>query len=1844
MTKLKGITLAPEGQSGVEITQTPLNNNLSSAPIKTPKFNLAPEGESGVEVLGFTPVSMTADLSEFDAEESRQRELYREVGVNIRPGIDLEGTAGRLQGTGIKWNNGLVKMVGTAATTFLEPFVDMTYGVAAGAITGEFSRVYDNAITQSFDEFNEYMRKEYPNYYTQAERDMGFAQSLGTSNFWSDQGLQGMGFLAGAIASGYVAGASNIVGSTYRSLGMGKVRAWRNVVNNFRKTKLGSSAAQVNKTRDIIGSINTNALNANTYGAGLFSALGEAGIEARESKRRATEIMQQLRATGDPRYADMTDEEIDNLSDTGANIAYGLNALIVGGSNVLQFGKAFSRGWNPTSKKYLTGLISKDTAKKGALKFNFKELPKQWQKASQSVAWLKRPSVEAFEEWSQASINVAVEDYFKDVYSANPWSTTADYIEGGMGIMSTLADGYIKSPQTKEGQQAIFLGALLGKLGEAGSALKEDGSTSRKDWIKTYERTKDLTAKLNNLDPNGTLQKLLQAHAQIQKSQDRMDTALKDNDVFSYKNEEAGALYSLIEAYIEAERIDDFKSFVDSIAELSNEEFKEAMGIPKDIEVKDVAEQVKDIRNKIEFIEDQKPKIDKFIMSAVNLDEKQKFAYGVLLKRYGYMADNLDSRREKLAREISKLTNGNVNYETLKGLKVDSVELKTALAEMMENANNDVNVDPISLNSLPDAFEDIGKVEALRQAYIGEINKIIDGELEPTIINKIKKVLNNEEKVKTNSETEAEQVKKKVLAEEDEALIEDKENAIAQETPTLTEEVTEAMTITEEDKEDVQKSLKQSRNTLFDRMLKSIGLPAKQEMVSLLEEQKRALEGLADPKVDVKTTTETPIKLLLSYPNASVRSIFQGEEGILFKDPQTGETVFESQSGKTYVLAQNTDNMMLQDLNVQALEDQTFISLVTDGRTFEIGGKYYNNLFINELSAIDPFLFRQDEPGFVPRRVTLFDSEGNKVVFVNPFIVQEVSRLISMMAVIRKQAEIELFDFTKGDQIFEFEGKKYYIEQTIGQPMEVDGKYTTASERNAGIPVSIVYNESLNKLRSPSKIAQVIKARDAHVDNYIREKIDKFKEEYNEEIFGKRTDVDAASRTEEEVKQDAAESTGEPASAESIGTDQTAPNKTNEQATTKPKPEEIEKGAEISSNEESTPEESPFYENTTNESSSDVATIVTATETTVDDNSAETRQSIVNASDLDMEVPDNDNVDISNEDANRKNSDIIDVIQPLETILSLAWKSLNHPFQAGEDSAFNKRLTNLLEGDATTELGKLKENGTLKGADIIFKIDLKDPNLTKVESMQAIASKVKNKKPLSPQELGKLPIKALIQVPNANSSTGVSQFQTYVHISDYINEHIALDEQEGAKQLLSELRSTVYSNYLNGIESKSFVTEMTGGHLNNVNRNDRNNLLTFLNVGRKGNPVTPTFVFARNGNYVNEFGEVDKDFKFLSVKPKLDENGKVVSNNDGAVYIKIPMNNGEMFPLRVFTSELNKELSTLIWQLVNGMLRQKLPNFNSEISEFSRLKDPKNSEIYRDLAGVLDSVLESENPTYNQVLDLLIYKGKKTVNSKAPTFHYSSGKLKLGDKVYNAAEWNDSKEEVIEYLMANKRTHVNAKYMNSKTQNAYNTFLAKHNLVFTNAFTNNSTRSPFVQPTIRFAPIGAKKEERAPLAAPSPMVKPEAPVAKKESTKPNKPTSPSSSEGLQSYTMADLPADMQAEAMEALAAFEAGEVRDISQDKELIDAGLGAIVPVSSHVTNILKNKATPITGKELEKLLIETSEQGKLELNLEQEDGTAPSDNTVDWGEDTNWMLDITKGMDLDNNLDITKQNLDCE
>jgi len=233
--------LAAPGSAGVNITQIPLGADNTPEPIAPPTFELATPGKSGVEKLDFDPINLTPDMPSFSPEVARQRDIFRKYGVDIRPGISLEGTAGRLQSNLSKWANGITKGLGTAVTTFAEPFVDILVGIPTSIVTGKFSGFYNNAASKSLDEFNEYLRKELPNYYTQAERDYGFWRTLGTSNFWADQGMQGLGFLTGAIGSGYVVGASNIIGSTIRGTAMGGVRAWRNLTNAFRGQQLAGA-------------------------------------------------------------------------------------------------------------------------------------------------------------------------------------------------------------------------------------------------------------------------------------------------------------------------------------------------------------------------------------------------------------------------------------------------------------------------------------------------------------------------------------------------------------------------------------------------------------------------------------------------------------------------------------------------------------------------------------------------------------------------------------------------------------------------------------------------------------------------------------------------------------------------------------------------------------------------------------------------------------------------------------------------------------------------------------------------------------------------------------------------------------------------------------------------------------------------------------------------------------------------------------------------------------------------------------------------------------------------------------------------------------------------------------------------------------------------------------------------------------------------------------------------------------------------------------------------------------------------------------------------------------------
>ena len=1717
----KNNILGPTLGTQSSLQEAPLGRDLLPVPEKVSGPTLGdiklPEGPT----LRGVP-----DIMEFTPEESRRRDVARKYGVQPFSGINIEESAGLLQSNFSKWTNGILKGVGTAGTTFLEPFVDLLVGTPNAVATGNFSGFYTNEAAKGLDDFNEYLRTELPNYYTQAEQDYGFWRSLGTANFWADQGMQGLGFLAGAIGSGYAVGASGVIKSLVRAPGMAGIRAWRNITNSYRTQQISKTASQLAKARDLIGRVNYSAQAANMWGAGIISAFGEAGIEARETKRISTETMQNLRAAGDERYANMSDEEIDQLSDTAANTAFGLNTALVSASNLYQFGKLFSRTWKSTSNKYLDDLIQKK-AVDGKLRYEFKEMPKNWKKYHQAANWFKRPAAEAFEEWSQASINVAAEDYFENVYSATPVNDLSDFLEGGVGTIGSLLRGYIESPQTKEGQQAIFLGALLGKLGEAGSTVRGDGKTSRQEWLDTYDRTSALVEELNLLEPESKLYKLLQGYNQSIEVQKKLDKALEAGDIFEYKNLEASGIFNIIDTFIKAGKQEDLKAFVRDIGSLSEEEFKEVIGIDPNAKIKSPADQARMIEERIKTIEDERAKIDLFISTLEDVTDEEKAILNGAIRYYSYMGDIFDKREIEMAAELLEVTGGKVNWTSFEGLK--GKELAKAMAEaQVEYQNSGVW---IQINGSQSNFllQELGKIQTIKGQYNELLNKIVDDQT----LSKVERLAKrSKEDAKVNTK-DGDPIREEVQDSKDQDLVDAVENEVettAQERKLRPEEIgtkrerklkrrqkelEEQLNATEEEnKAAVQAALDEINEAIQAKAAKTSeqaeqgieqafaeAFPKTAEGKQRAKEEEDELQRLVEAEergVDLDTSENKDLGNLLAYPNASLDVRFLGQEGMVFKE-EDGTIIFRDKDGKETVVGKFLDTQTPASVGIEVLEDQSEssgIRLVADGRTFEIAGNYYNNLFINPLSAIDPFVFRLAQPGYEAKRVTLFDAEGNKVTFTNPYIVQELSRLITMMELVKQEAISEMQDFDAGLMEFEFQGDTYFVEDIIqeGQlSLDFEGKR----------PNVIVYNKKLNKLRSPKKVAKILQARDQFIENYLQNKINAYIQEYEEDINGAQPDAAAASRAEEDVKRDAQESSRERVSPKDIGDDRPAPDKTDKQAAAKPKQDELERAgfSPVTKQEAKdlgidlgipTNEELGLQEPTDTEVSNQSATVKEAKAPII--NTEESKDAVNDAVEQ-GEIPENTTVSSTNFDANKNGSDILGAeIVPLKTIRSIAWKSANHPDNKGV--TVEQRVQDL------TEI--FENNINHVGSTIEFTIDLNDPQLTDIREMQPILAKLKKGQRLTEEEIGKVAIKATLKFKDSSIKLLWSLYPDvpyilpsvygYVHRDSYIDQHIDPEQQKAAKQMLAQDRKLIYENYLAGNRTVSVVEDMTGGHLV-TERGSRNKLTTLLTSPQDR---MPKLYVASNDKYVdsnNKDGFSERQLSPVSTEDK---------NLEGAIFTALIDAKGERFPLRVYVSNLSEEAAGFVYSVYAEAIAMHNGNINKNMSieTFNAIKQKATSELVKSFIPVIESIMPSQEvgPTYKQILDMFIFQGAKTKSRVSPTIVAGKGSLRIGSKEYNSEQLKASRAEIIDWLMTNKKHNVAKMYINEgsstleKSMNdKYNKWLIDNSIVYTDAVATTKNKSAFIQPTLRYS--AAKTEEKA---AP----------AKKESVSPNQVRTP----------------------------------------------------------------------------------------------------------------------------------------
>ena len=609
--------------------------------------------------------------------------LRDKIGITNWPGASKTEAAADLQTNWQKWTRGAGGGVKAFANVIAQGASMVYAGLPMAVATGEFDQIYNNGLNKLISEYDSHLAEEFPHYYTAAQQADtegfftswdAFRQSLGTANFWSKDFLQGVGFLLGAAKSGSLAAKSGFGARAFDLVSATNRRLFpRQMANSFRKatfkkgvTTLGL-AAQYGKKRQV----------ANFIGAGLVSAAGEATIEAQHIFESSYEEIKKAKREGAEMYQGMTDAEMRELAASYSDVAWLANIAIVGSSNMLMFKHLFGSGAANLGSK-----VAKNTIKKGAkrsLEFKARKLPQWFTRQGKRI---QSPIAEGFEEWSQYALELGGKDYFG--YTHNPLlDTEVNAVEGFQGMLASMARGMIKTPQTKEGLQGIFLGALLGGLGGAYAGFR--GQSERQQHKTKVKQAEQLVEKYNLLNKNGDLYKTMRSIAELKRLDKIQLDSISSEDLFTTATAEMRKAFEIIDLFYETGQIDILNDILNDAGKLSKEEFDAEFEIDPDANVNPVKElnRIKGAIRSYELLKDADPLIQRAVSAAalaLQNDEQAEEKLAAMKRELRYstfMAAELDKKSADMLSEISVQSGGSLGLSFLRDMDLTNKDEHT---------------------------------------------------------------------------------------------------------------------------------------------------------------------------------------------------------------------------------------------------------------------------------------------------------------------------------------------------------------------------------------------------------------------------------------------------------------------------------------------------------------------------------------------------------------------------------------------------------------------------------------------------------------------------------------------------------------------------------------------------------------------------------------------------------------------------------------------------------------------------------------------------------------------------------------------------------------------------------------------------------------------------------------------------------------------------------------------------------------------------------------------------------------------------------------------------------------
>ena len=707
--------------------------------IKGPKFDLfgGVKSASKAAELGELPTwDASGDLfKRYNNLDLENYNKYFEVGgQSAVPAVSVdalnEGRA-RHQSTMAQIGNGL----GKAGVTFVSAIGENTVGLLAGTSSAlmnwDFSKLYDNKVSNVFQNMNDWAQEAMPNYNTREMEHAGFFEQLynpgkGVANFWADKFANGFAYTAAAIATLYATGGYGAIGIAGNTLKAG-TKGLAHLAKQGGKAAVKEAGKQATKktirqgvrqgVKDLATKQGTKQAFKN-LDAAMTMAWAESSIEARDTYETAygSLLQQYMDENGFVDESQVPAEMQDTLrgeAQSASNVNFVANLAIVGTTDLFMFGRMVN-GYKPKIK--FNPLSGTGKAAVDATLIEGSKLSKMRRIWRNTKAYGASAGTEMTQEGLQYVSNNAITDYYLDKNS-----------DGGQAdAINSLGKAFEDLYTTKEGKESMLLGFLTGGI----STIK---GTS-KDLANKDANTENL---INRVHQNF----LKESREKIEKREKSarytylMDQAENEGDLEAFEEAHQALLQNEIVTAIDEGTIEHLKEKVADSAELSDEQFSEEFGIDVEAVKLDKSSYTSKLLKKIErtqqvyeeatqaFAPKKQSGIlrwttNKLAPQELALEETRNENMNIFRNQYfnSVMAmDNLDATESKHADMLNELTKGELNYKGMRDL-IETTAQEEALNDKEMQLQADLNKN----------LDDAGKVidQGLNTQLVGEIENL----------------------------------------------------------------------------------------------------------------------------------------------------------------------------------------------------------------------------------------------------------------------------------------------------------------------------------------------------------------------------------------------------------------------------------------------------------------------------------------------------------------------------------------------------------------------------------------------------------------------------------------------------------------------------------------------------------------------------------------------------------------------------------------------------------------------------------------------------------------------------------------------------------------------------------------------------------------------------------------------------------------------------------------------------------------------------------------------------------------------------------------------------------------